>query len=145
MSGWRWAGGVLLLTAVLAACQERLTSPADCPALCPGGSAQVFDTVVPALQNRDSSFPVFADRASGYVDRGAGTALLVSNGFAASEDRAVYRFAPRSDSLVVRDTLRAYTVDSVTINLSLIARDTLVNGLKVYLYRLLHRHDMMRD
>ena len=136
MSGWRWVGGVLLLTAILAACQERLTSPADCPALCPGGSAQVFDTVVPALQNRDSSFPVFADRASGYVDRGAGTALLVSNGFAASEDRAVYRFAPRSDSLVVRDTLRAYTVDSVTINLSLVARDTLVNGLKVYLYRL---------
>ncbi|HUR94179.1 MAG TPA: hypothetical protein VMY76_06320 [Gemmatimonadales bacterium] len=136
MSGWRWAGGVLLLTAIVTACQERLTSPADCPALCPGGSVEVFDTIVPVVQNRDSSFPVFADRASGYVDRGGGPALLVSNGFAASEDRAVYRFAPRSDSLVVRDTLRAYTVDSVTFNLSLIARDTLVNGLKVYLYRL---------
>lgn len=136
MSGWRWAGGVLLCTLVAAACQERLTSPGDCPALCPGGTAAVFDTVVPALQDRDSSFPAFADRAFGYVDRGRGTALLVSNGFAASEDRALYRFAPRGDSIGVRDTLRAYAVDSVRFSLSLLARDTLVNGLTIYLYRL---------
>lgn len=136
MKGWRRAGGVLLCTAAVTACQERLTSPADCPALCPGGSAQVFDTIVPALQGRDSSFPAFKDRASGYIDRGRGTALLVSNGFAPSEDRAVYRFAPRGDSIAVRDTLRAYAVDSVLFNLSIVARDTLVNGLKVYLYRL---------
>jgi hypothetical protein len=136
VSGWRWAGGVLLLVAAVAACQEQLTSPADCPALCPGGAAQVFDTIVPALQDRDSSFPAFIDRASGYVDRGKGRALLVSNGLAASEDRAVYRFAPRGDSVALRDTLRAYTVDSVLLSMTLVARDTLVNGLKIYLYRL---------
>ena len=127
--GWTWVGGVVLAAAVITACQERLTSPAECPELCPGGSAQIFDTTIIALQDRDSSF-------SGYVDRGAGPALLVSNGFAASDDRSVYRFAPRSDSLAIRDTLRAYTVDSAVISLALVARDTNVNGLKVYLYRL---------
>jgi hypothetical protein len=136
VTGWRWAGGVLLLVAAIAACQERLTSPADCPALCPGGTSEVFDTIVPALQARDSSFPAFKDRASGYVDRGKGAALLVSNGFAPSEDRAVYRFVPRAATVMLRDTLRTYTVDSVLLSMTLVARDTLVNGLKIYLYRL---------
>lgn len=124
-----WAFGAILLAAAITACQERLTSPADCPALCPGGSATVFDTVVAAVQSRDSSF-------TGFVDRGNGTALLLSSGFPPSEDRAVYKFVPRGDSIAVRDTLRAYTVDSVSFNLTLIARDTLVGGLKLYLYRL---------
>ena len=133
---WRWVAGVTGLIGVMTACQEKLTSPADCPALCPGGSVQVFDTVVPALALRDSSFPAHKDSANGYVARGQGAALLVSNGFEASEDRAVYRFAARGDSIAVRDTLRPYAVDSAVLNLALIARDTLVDGLKVYLYRL---------
>lgn len=123
------AGAAALLAGVLVGCQERLTSPADCPALCPGGSAQVFDTIVPALQGVDSSF-------GGYVAQSGGVALLTSNNFAASDDRAVYQFAPRNDSIRVRDTLRAYTVDSAAIALTLVARDTNVNGLRVYLYRL---------
>ena len=136
MTVWqRWLGGLLVM-GILAACQERLTSPADCPALCPGGTPAVFDTVVQAVALRDSSFPRAGDPGGGYVDRGQGVALLASNGFEASEDRAVYRFAPRGDSVALRDTLRAYTVDSVGININLVARDTLVNGLKVYLYRL---------
>ena len=133
---WRWAFLVAVATAVMAACQERLTSPAECPELCPGGSAQVFDTIVPAVALRDSSFPTAAEGANGYVSRGQGTALLLSSGFAASEDRAIYRFAPRGDSIIARDTLRAYTVDSAMISLTVVARDTLVNGLKVYVYRL---------
>jgi hypothetical protein len=133
---WRWVAGVVATITVMTACQERLTSPAECPALCPGGSAQVFDTVVPAVALRDSSFPAFADRASGYLARGQGTALLLSNGFAVSEDRAVYRFAPRGDSITVRDTLRSYSVDSVRLSFTIVARDTLVDGLKVYMYRL---------
>lgn len=134
--GWRWAGGVLLLALVMVGCQERLTSPADCPGLCPGGSAKVYDSTAIALADRDSSFPTFAQRGIGYVDRGKGTALLVSSGFAASEDRAFYRFEPRIDSIKVRDTLRAFTVDSVTLGMTLVARDTLVNGLKIFLYRM---------
>jgi hypothetical protein len=133
---WRWVAGVAGLIGVMTACQEKLTSPADCPALCPGGSVQVFDTVVPAVALRDSSFPAHKDSANGYVARGQGAALLVSNGFEASEDRAVYRFAPRANAIAVRDTLRGYAVDSALLNLTLVARDTLVDGLKVYLYRL---------
>lgn len=133
---WCWVAGVAGLIGVMTACQERLTSPADCPALCPGGSVQVFDTVVPAVALRDSSFPAHKDSANGYVARGQGAALLVSNGFPGSEDRAVYRFGTRGDSIAVRDTLRAYAVDSVLLNVTLVARDTLVDGLKVYLYRL---------
>ncbi|MEP6687053.1 MAG: hypothetical protein ABJC36_01815 [Gemmatimonadales bacterium] len=137
MSGpWRWVAGVVGLIIVMTACQERLTSPADCPALCPGGSVQVFDTVVSVVSGRDSSFPAFVDRVNGYVARGQGTAELVSNGFAASEDRAVYRFAPLGDSIAVRDTLRSYVVDSALLSLTVTARDTLVDGLKLYLYRI---------
>jgi len=126
---FRTAAAAALLAGVLAGCQERLTAPADCPALCPGGSSQVFDTIVGALPGLDSSF-------SGYVARGSGAALLVSNDFAASDDRAVYQFAALGDSIRVRDTLRSFTFDSAAISLTLVARDTNVNGLRVYLYRL---------
>jgi hypothetical protein len=120
---------VAAIAAGVFACQERLTSPGQCPELCPGGTPVVFDTVVSAVPGGDESVP-------GYVARGAGVALLTSNGLPASEDRAVYRFASRLDSITVRDTARAYTVDSVQLALTLVARDTLVNGLKVVLYRL---------
>jgi hypothetical protein len=89
----------------------------------------VFDTIVPALPGLDSSF-------TGYVARAGGPALLVSNDFAAADDRAVYQFAPLNDSIRIRDTLRSYTFDSAAISLTLVARDTNVNGLRVYLYRL---------
>ncbi|MGN6390939.1 MAG: hypothetical protein ACTHM9_01655 [Gemmatimonadales bacterium] len=133
----RWTAAAAILAAVVAACQEHLTSPADCPALCPGGSAQLFDTVVPAVANRDSSFPTAEDLAAGgYVNPGQGTALLLSSGFPPSEDRAVYRFAPRTSLISVRDTQRTYTVDSASITMTLVARDTTVHGLHLIVYRL---------
>ena len=118
-----------LVLGVVAGCQERLTAPAECPELCPGGESRVFDIVITPLPNADSSYV-------GYVARNAAGALLVSNGLPASEDRAVYRFAARPDSISVRDTLRAYTVDSTLLAVNLVARDTLVNGLTLYLYRI---------
>jgi hypothetical protein len=124
-----WLGSFLGLALIMTGCQERLTAPGQCPELCPGGNAEVFDTVLNPTPGLDSS-------ASGYVARGGGTALLVSNGLPASEDRAVYRFQAREDSIEVRDTMRAYTVDSVLISLNLVARDTLVDGLKLFLYRI---------
>jgi hypothetical protein len=130
---WWWAGASVALAAVITGCQERLTAPAECPALCPGGSQQLVDTVVsPRSPGGDSTFGL----PSGYVERGGGRALLVSNGLPASEDRAVYRFDVRTDSIRVRDTLRKYDVDSVTLSLSIVARDTLINGLQVQLFRL---------
>ena len=126
----RWWGGALAVAiTAMTACQEKLTSPADCPELCPGGTSQVYDTIIPVTPGLDSSF-------TGYVDRGGGVAVLVSNGLPASEDRAIYRFAARGDSISVRDTLRAYTVDSVAFTLTIVARDTMVKGLNVELYRL---------
>jgi hypothetical protein len=128
--GLGWVAAFALLAAATTGCQERLTAPAECPELCPGGESRMFDTVIGPLANTDTSYV-------GYVARGSAGALLVSNGLPASEDRAVIRFNSRPDSLDdVNDTLRAYTVDSALLALSLVARDTLVNGLKLYLYRI---------
>jgi hypothetical protein len=77
----------------------------------------------------DSSF-------SGYVQPQAAPALLVSNGLRGFEERAIMRFPPRSDSVSVRDTLRAYTVDSVALGFSVVARDTAIPGLQLLVYRL---------
>ena len=124
-----WLTAVAALAVVSVGCQERLTAPADCPALCPGGQARVFDTVLTPIPNSDTSY-------TGYVARASAKALLVSNGLPASEDRAVYRFFSRPDSIEVRDTLRPYVVDSALLSFNLVARDTVVNGLKLYLYRI---------
>jgi hypothetical protein len=127
-----WVAAFVILAAAITGCQERLTAPGGCPELCPGGESRVFDTVLNALPGMDTSYV-------GYIARASTGALLVSNGLPASEDRAVYRFnarSARSDSILLRDTLRAYTVDSALLSLNLIARDTLVNGLKLYLYRI---------
>jgi hypothetical protein len=46
------------------------------------------------------------------------------------------RFPSRPDSVEIRDTLRAYTIDSVAFGFTILARDTLVDGLQVQLYRM---------
>ncbi len=127
--GAGWLAAFVLLAAAITGCQERLTAPGECPDLCPGDQSRVFDTVITPIPNSDSSY-------TGYIARGSARALLVSNGLPASEDRAVYRFNARPDSIEVRDTLRSYVVDSALLSINLIARDTLVNGLKIYLYRI---------
>jgi hypothetical protein len=114
---------------LLVGCQEKLTAPADCPALCPGGIAQVFEEVVYPISGSDSSF-------RGYVQPYNSAALLVSNGLQGQEQRAIMRFPALSDSVTVRDTLRSYVIDSVALSLTVIARDTNVNGLLLDLYRL---------
>jgi hypothetical protein len=123
--------GYLGLAAVLAlcGCQEDLTSPADCPAMCPAGSPQIFDEVIASIPNSDSSF-------SGYVQAQSAAALLVSNGLRGFEERAIVRFPPRSDSISVRDTLRGYTVDSVALEFSIVARDTNLSSVNLLLYRM---------
>jgi len=120
---------LMSLAVAMTACQERLTAPGDCPELCPGGSPAVFDTVLNPIPLSDSSI-------AGYVGRGSGVALLASNGLPAGNARAVYRFSPRGDSVPLRDTLRAYTIDSVAIGLTISARDTLLDGVKLFLYQL---------
>ncbi|HET8649255.1 MAG TPA: hypothetical protein VFL95_04385 [Gemmatimonadales bacterium] len=131
----RWAL-LLIGVAILWGCQEQLTSPADCPTLCPSGQTTVYDTVIYPVFGRDSTFPGPNEGgpAEGYVARGRGTAVLVSNGLPDADARAVFRFSNRPDSLVVQDTARAYTVDSAAILLPLLGRDSTVHGTALQLY-----------
>jgi hypothetical protein len=123
------AAALLVAIAAATACQEKLTSPADCPEICPGGQPQTVDTVLTAVANQDSSF-------GSYVERGGGLALLASNGLDGAQDRPIVRFLARSDSLILRDTLRAFTVDSVALTLGVIARDSTAKNLRLLVYRL---------
>lgn len=120
----------LVALALLAtACTEKLTTPADCPALCPGGTADFRDTTLTATIGLDSSY-------SGYVAQSSLLSMLVANGGAYGTSRGVVQFQTRGDSIFVRDTARAFTVDSVAVSLFLQASDsTVVNGV-VQLYRL---------
>ncbi len=121
-------GGLAML--VIAACSEKLTTPGDCPALCPGGTIEVFDTVVYPVTGGDTTF-------TGYITRGGGDAVLLSNpGFAPGNSRPIIHFGKRPDSLIIRDTGRTYTVDSVKISLGILRRDTLQPGLELNLYRI---------
>lgn len=121
---------LIRITAVLllAACQEKLAAPAECPELCPGGYDLREDTLY-ALPDGDSTFV-------GYRQAGQGSSLLVSHLFAAGEYRAAYRFARRTDSLSQGGKNLTYTFDSLALEISLGYRDTTVHGLKVFLYRL---------
>lgn len=113
---------------LLAGCQEKLAAPADCPDLCPGGYDVREDTLF-ALPGGDSAYV-------GYLNAGQGSSLRVSWQFPVSEDRAAFKFARRTDSLTVNGVLKPYTLDSIALEISLGYRDTLVTGLKVFLYRL---------
>ena len=123
-----WLAALAALSAVTA-CQEKLTSAVDCPELCPGGTPVLFDTTLTAATDRDSSY-------IGYVSPGLGASLRASNGLAASEDRAFWVFLRRPDSIRINDTSRTYVIDSVSVGMTIQARDTLVTGLKLFLYRL---------
>jgi hypothetical protein len=125
----RGRSSALLVALAFMACQEKLAGPADCPALCPGGSSEVFEEVISPITGADSSF-------RGYVQPSSALALLVSNGLEGYETRAIMRFARRSDTVTVRDTARTYTIDSVAFGFNVIARDTTLPGLRVLLYRI---------
>ena len=122
--GWALAAGLLV-----AACQERLTAPGECPATCPGGTPVVRDTVLDAE---------FDTTYVGYLIPGAtGAGFLVSNGMIGGvTDYGVVRFLPRADSILAADTFRTYTIDSVALEFTLLARDTLASGLRLEFHRL---------
>ncbi len=114
----------------LTACQEQLTAPGSCPATCPGGTPVLRDTVLDALVGED-----FTD--AGYILRGATLAgMRVANGLIGATDYGVIRFIRREDSIFVRDTGRSYTIDSVALEMTLLARDTTATGIRLALHRL---------
>ncbi len=123
------AAGALLGFLAAGGCQEQLTAPGACPTSCPDATPRVIDTTLTAVPSGDSTF-------TGYVLAGAGSALLVSDQLPGGDARAVVRFAPRQDSLLVQDTLRSFVVDSVVIGLGVVGRDSLASGAVLFLYRL---------
>ncbi len=119
----------LFLVGLLGACSEKLITPGDCPALCPGGQIVVFDTILAPIQDSDSSFV-------GYVTASTSDAMLVSNNAPAADGRGYVRFIPRVDSLVKLDTLRSYTIDSVKLRFGILGRDSLQPGIALNVYKL---------
>lgn len=122
---------MLVMAAVLlaSACTQKLTTPGDCPALCPGGQSAFRDTVIDADVGLDSVY-------SGYSSPLDAVALLASNGGIYGQSRAVVKFLRRGDSLTVRDTSRSFTIDSVLIQVTLQKRDPTVTDLVLEFYRL---------
>jgi hypothetical protein len=118
--------GVALLAS---ACTEHLTTPGSCPTYCPGGQAVFRDTTLTPVQNGDSSF-------TGYLEATSLISVLTSSGGSYGQNRAVIRFLPRSDSVLVSDTSRVFTVDSIAFEIGLQAIDTTVTGFVLEIYRL---------
>jgi hypothetical protein len=134
MSRFRWLAAGLVLVA--AGCEEDLTVPGKCPDLCLGGTPQVRELLLPARAASDSSF-------FGYAGFGDLPALLLSNGIAAGEARAWYRFPRRSDSVGVGTEFLPYTVDSVALVVPLVARDSTVTGLWIHFHRIPYETDSL--
>lgn len=120
---------LLISVLALAGCTEKLVTPGTCPSLCPGGTPSVRDTVLHAIVDGDTSF-------TRYASVNSVASLLVSNGGDLGEVNALIRFLPRGDSVFAGDSLKPFTVDSVLLSVVLQARDTLVTGMNLDLYRL---------
>ena len=120
----------LATVVALAACQESISTPGDCPTLCPGEQIIVRDTIIVATAGGDSTF-------FGYFPRSSNSVLLVSAGLAAGELRSFMVFPKqRRDSIQVDGTARALVVDTISISFTLQARDSTAKGLTVFLHRL---------
>lgn len=116
------------LVLTLAACQEQLSAPADCPASCPGGRAEALDTVILADLQRDSTF-------EGFIPALSGGSALVSTGLPDFDARAVFRFSGIPDSFGLTGIRRGYTIDSIVVNMTVLERDTAAKSLELLLYR----------
>lgn len=114
---------------IASACTEKLTAPAECPALCPGGSAEFRDTVLTASLGLDSSY-------AGYVTSGSLVSLLLGNGGNYGSSRGVVKFFARGDSIFVKDTSRVLTVDSAAIGFTVQRSDTTLLDGVIEAYRL---------
>lgn len=113
----------------MAGCQEQLTAPGSCPATCPGGTPVVRDTILDAVTDGDSTYEGFI------VPGTTGGGVRLSNGFNGVTDLGLVRFGGRPDSLIVKDTARTYTIDSVEIVITLLKRDTTASGLLLEVHR----------
>lgn len=125
----RWSLVVMAIVLFASACTQKLTTPGDCPALCPGGQSTFRDTVLTAEVGLDSSY-------SGYSSVLDAVGLLASSGGGYGQSRTVVKFLRRGDSITVRDTSRTFTIDSAVVQVTLQQRDLTVTDLVLEFYRL---------
>ncbi|MBI4502867.1 MAG: hypothetical protein HY700_17105 [Gemmatimonadetes bacterium] len=122
-----------LLLLLMAGCTgETVTAPGACPAYCVGITVEATDTVLSTAIAADSMF-------MGYVPSHTATRLMVS-GAGAGESRAILRFYPFSDTILLNlgDTARRAVLqtDSFRVEIELGRRTAGVSGLRLALYRL---------
>lgn len=128
MKAFQFAAAVVLASA-LPACKEELTTPVDCPELCPGNSLIIRDTTIEAIVDLDSTF-------TGYLRATDIPALLISNGLPAGDARAWATFPRRSDSVTVDGLARFLTLDSAAITLHVLGLDKTVQGTQLVVHRI---------
>ena len=112
-----------------AGCSERLATPAECPTLCPGTGAAVFDTVLVAVPNADSTY-------AGYAGQADVPSLLVSSGLPDREARAFLRFPSRPDTITVDGTVHPYVTDSVVFSFALEGRDPAARDIRLFVHQI---------
>lgn len=130
MSGWRKAAFALGLAALLAGCEEDVVAPGQCPELCPSEDVGLTDTTLTGIVASDTSF-------RGFV-RGFEGGILVLSTVDTNEAAAVSRFHPRQSfwfGTSLTDTFRINTIDSLTLTLRVVQRDTAVSGTRLMIYR----------
>lgn len=121
-----------LVTLGSIACQERLTAPGRCPELCPPNDLEIEDTTLVGVVVSDSSF-------RGYVLPHESPVMVVS-AMDSLTSVAVIRFDARPSRWfpTAGDTagVRIGAVDSVTLDVRLLQRDTAAKNLELLVYRI---------
>jgi hypothetical protein len=120
---------VMSVAVIAGACTEHLTTPGSCPTFCPGGQSVFRDTTLTPVLNGDTSF-------TGFLEATSLVSVLTSSGGNYGQNRAVIRFLARTDSVLVLDTNRVFTLDSIALEVGLQAIDTTVAGFVLEIYRL---------
>lgn len=128
--GWPRAAAALAAAALLAGCKEVTTAAGGCPTLCPTQEVVVLDTVLTGIVTSDSSYRGYVVPAEAAINKVSNVpgALAVT----------VVKFNPRHDywfGTSLLDTIRIARIDSVTLAVRVVQRDTTVDSLRLLVYR----------
>jgi hypothetical protein len=129
-SASRSAATALLAGLLAAGCRETTVAPGDCPALCPSAQVEVLDTTLTGIVASDSSYRGYVTASEAAIDR-------LSNA-PGDLSAAVVQFFPRPNfwtGTSLLDTFYLASVDSVTLRLTVVQRDTTVDTVRVLVYR----------
>lgn len=128
----RRARPLLILLVAAAACAEDVTAPGQCDDFCPSGRITVLDTVLRTVIGRDSAF-------RGYVRPNEAAAMLAAELPGFVDSRAIFRTVNQVERILVgTDTTTGaiLSVDSATLKITIVRRDTAAHNLTLRLYRL---------